>query len=245
MRPTNFLAGAIALLLSASMSLSFAQPARGGRFDRGFQFRIGGFLPEGGGDLWTDNEDVFTLSASDFDDVTIGMSFITPVSNNFEVGLNVDLYDGKVVSRYIDYFDEFEFPIYHDTNLQMLPLTVDFRFLPGGRYRSRPGGRQVLKPVLYLGAGAGVNLWSYEEVGDFIDFSDLELPIFPGWYEDSGAALETHVLAGVELPMSPGFNILFEGRYSWSDDTMNEDFTGFGGIELGGLWINVGGSFRF
>jgi hypothetical protein len=245
MKRTTLIAGAIVLLLSASSTLIFAQPSRNGRSANSFQFRIGGFLPDGGGDLWEDNAEVFTLSASDFDDVTVGFSFVRPFSNNFEVGLNVDLYDGTVLSRYADYFDEFDFPIYHDTTLEMVPLTVDVRFLPFGRYRMRHGGRQVLKPVLYVGAGAGVNLWAYEEIGDFIDFSVPELPIFPGRFEDSGAAFETHVLAGVELPLSPSFNLLLEGRYSWSEDTLGEDFSGFGDIDLGGVWINVGGSFRF
>jgi hypothetical protein len=239
------IAGSIALLLAATMTPSFAGPHRSGRPDNSFQFRVGGFLPKGGGDLWNENEDIFTLSSSDFDDVTVGFSFVTPVSNNFEVGLNVDFYDGTVLSSYIDYLDEFDYPIFHDTNLEMVPLTVDFRFLPGGRYRMRHGGRQVLQPVLYLGAGAGVNLWQYEEIGDFIDFSDIELPVFPGRFKDSGAAFETHLLAGVELPLSPRFNLLLEGRYSWSDDTLGEDFAGFGDIEMGGLWINVGGSWRF
>jgi hypothetical protein len=245
MKRTTLLAGLIALLLLASTTPGFSQPSRSGYLDNSVQFRIGGFMPEGGGDLWVDNAEVFSLRASDFDDVTVGFSFIMPFSNNFELGLNADFYDGTVLSSYLDYFDESDFPIFHDTTLEMTPLTVDFRFLPAGRYRLRHGGRQVLKPVPYVGAGAGVNFWSYKEIGDFIDFSLPELPIFRGRFEDSGAAFETHLLAGVELPLSPSFNLLFEGRYSWSKATLGEDFAGFGDIDMSGLWINVGGSFRF
>jgi hypothetical protein len=96
-----------------------------------------------------------------------------------------------------------------------------------------------------VGAGAGINLWEYEEVGDFIDFSDLELPIFYGRFKDSGATLELHVMGGIELPLSPNFNLLLEGRYSWSEDTLGNDFAGFGDIDLGGASISVGGAFRF
>jgi hypothetical protein len=244
MNRTTLIAGFIAVMLSASLTTSFAGPQTG-RPDNSFQVRIGGFMPEGGGDLWPDNEEVFTLSISDFDDVTLGLSYIRPISNNFEVGLNADFYDQTVLSSYIDYFDEFGYPILHDTNLQMMPLTVDFRLLPGGRYRMRPGGRQVLKPVPYIGAGLGINLWSYEEYGDFINFEDPELPIEYWWFEDSGTAFETHVLAGIELPLSPTFNVVLEGRYSWSDDDLDEDFAGFGEIDLSGVLISVGGSFRF
>jgi hypothetical protein len=245
MKRTALIAGSIMLLLSATTTLSFAGPPGTGRPPNSVQFRIGGFLPDGGGTLWEENEEVFTLSSSDFDDVTVGVSFVKPISNNFEIGLNVDFYDSTELSSYIDYGDEFGYAIYHDTTLEMVPLTVDFRFLPSGRYRMRPGGRKVLKPVLYLGGGAGVNFWQYEEIGDFIDFSLPELPVFPGYFEDSGAAFETHILAGVELPLSPTFNLLLEGRYSWSEETLSDDFEGLGELNMDGLWISVGGSWRF
>lgn len=244
MKPNALIVGVSVLLLSAFATVSHAGP-RPGRPDNSFQVRIGEFMPEGGGDLWADDAETFTLSVSDFDDLTVGFSFVTPFSDNLELGVNADFYDHRVLSSYIDYFDELGFPIFHDTELEIIPLTLDLRLLPGGRYRVRHDGRPALKPVPYVGAGLGVNFWSYEEYGDFIDFSDPALPIESWWFKDRGTAFETHVLAGVEMPLSPAFNLLLEGRYSWSDDTLGADFAGFGDIELSGLQISVGGSFRF
>ena len=241
MKRTMLLAGAIAVLLSISSVPCFAdRPANG------LQFRIGGMYLEHDGDLWRDTEEVFTIvDSSDFEEMTVGFSFITAPHNNFEIGLNADFYDGTYYSQYSEWTDEFGFPIFHDANLAIMPLTVDFRYLPWGRYRMRPGGRQVKQPVFYLGGGVGFNLWYYEEIGDFIDFDDEEFPVITDQFEDSGAAFETHVLAGVEFPVAPRLNLLVQGRYSWSDDTLGEDFSGFGEIDLSGATISVGGSFRF
>jgi hypothetical protein len=87
----------------------------------------------------------------------------------------------------------------------------------------------------------GALFWDYREVGDFVDFSDPLLPIFFADFRDSGTTLETHALAGVELPLSRRSSLLFEGRYSWADDTVR----GLGRLELGGTWLYFGGSWRF
>jgi hypothetical protein len=216
-----------------------------GAADSGFQLRFGGFFPEGGGDLWDENEFVFTQDVSDFDDFVLGFSYVTGMGNYMEVGFNADFYDGEDFSSYRDYVDSEGFPIYHDTELELVPLTLDVRFLPGGRYRVRPQGRQVLKPVLYFGGGLGVTLWEYREIGDFIDFDDPMQSIFYGDFQDSGTAFETHVLAGIELPAGRGFNILFEGRYAWVDDELGDDFAGLGKIELGGYSFFGGFGWRF
>ena len=121
---------------------------------------------------------------------------------------------------------------------------MDVRLLPTGRFRNR-GGRRVQKPVLYVGAGVGVNFWEYEEVGDLLDFAFDPPEIFFGRFIDRGTAFETHVLAGVELPLGSAASLIFEGRHTWSDDKLNDDFAGLGQIDLGGTSVFVGGSFRF
>lgn len=237
-----------ALLLSIA---AVASPAEAGAGHRGrgpdgsFQVRMGGFFPEGGGDFWDETESAFTLDASDLNDFAFGLTVTRGISDVVEIGLNADFYDATSISAYRDFVDGAGFPILHDTTLETLPLTLDVRLLAGGRYRQRGGGRQVLRPVFYLGGGFGVTFWQYEEVGDFIDFADPQMAVFPGFFEDNGAAFETHVLAGFELPLNPSFNVLLEGRYSWADDELGGDFGGLGKIELGGPSVFVGGAWRF
>lgn len=245
MKRLTFSIACIAALLAVSWTPALAQGYGRGHRDDAFQIRLGQFFPEGDGDLWIDNEDFFTMRISDFNDMTWGFSYVSGLSNELEVGFNVDFYSETVFSSYTDWTDEDGFPIYHDTALRMMPLTVDLRFLPAGRYRVRPGGRQILKPAFYIGGGGGLNFWEYEEVGDFIDFTLDPHEVFFGRFIDDGVTWEAHALAGFELPLSPGFHFLFEGRYSWCEDTLGGDLAGLGDIDLGGYTLAVGGSFRF
>ena len=168
------------------------------------------------------------------------------VNNHFEVGFNLDYYEQDVRSAYQGIVDSQGFAILHDSRLQLVPATVDFRLLPAGRHAIRGReGRQVLHPVPYFGAGLGFNFWEYEEVGDFVDFSDPLLPIFPDRFLESGTTFEAHALAGLELPVGPAWSVLLEGRYSWSDVTPNGDFAGLGSLELDGLSAYVGFAFHF
>ena len=211
-----------------------------------FQLRLGVFMPAADSGFWDETQDTFTLDESDFNDFVFGMSFVHSLSNTVELGFNADFFSESADSSYRD-FDEGGFPISHDTELSLYPLTFDVRFLPGGRYRMRPGGRQVLKPTFYVGAGLGLNFWEYDEDGDFIDFSDPDLPIFFGHFSDDGTAFELHVLAGAEIPLGYVTNLLIEGRYSESEDELGGDFAGLDEdeIDLGGTAIYAGLAFHF
>jgi len=244
MRRAATLAPTLLVLLALSATVP-AQAQWGRETSHALQGRFGWFWPAGGGELWDTNEEVFTLSASDFDGFTFGFSYVHSLNNSLEVGANIDWHSQSARSDYRHWKDEGWKPILHDTRLSMVPLTVDLRVLPGGRLKPRPGGRKVLKPVFYLGVGAGVNFWTYEEQGDFLDF-DFDPPeIFYGRFKDSGEAFEVHALAGVEFPVSPGFNFLTEIRYSWAEDTLGGAFAGLGKLKLDGFGLSLGGSWRF
>jgi len=238
----KILAAATVALLAALVPAAHAQS---GIARRAFQLRFGWFFPAGGGDFWHDTEDTFTLAVSDFDGFDFGMTYSGAFNNQLEFGVNADFYSRSVFSAYRRVVDETGSPIYHDSKLRTLPLTFDFRFIPAGRYRQRPQGRAVIRPLFYLGAGAGIDFWEYEEVGDFVDFSIDPPEVFYDRFVDDGQALELHVLAGVELPASPRFNVVIEGRYAWAEDSLGGAFAGLGDIDLGGTSLFFGTSFRF
>lgn len=238
------LLGLTALLVSSLLALSpatLARPLQVPRQQAAFQIRLGVFLPDGGGQVWDDNAAVFTLDANDFDDSVVGFSYVHSLNNNLEAGFNVDFFDATVISEYRNFVDGAGFPIFHDTRLEVVPFTVDVRFLPFGRY----GSNNARRPVFYVGGGGGLSFWEYEEYGDFIDFASPMLDIFGADFRDSGTTTELHALAGFELPVSPSFNVLFEGRYSWADDDLGGDFAGLGNLELGGASVQAGAAFRF
>ena len=232
------------ICIAASLALVLGAASRAEAADLAFQVRMGGFFPDGDSNFWDETEARFTLDSSDFEDFVLGLTLLSALGNYLEVGFNVDFYETTVLSAEREFVDNFGNEILHDTHLETVPMTVDLRFLPGGRYRIRgPQGRQVLKPVFYIGGGLGLTYWEYEEVGDFVD--DATLSIFFERFVDDGVAFEAHALAGLELPFGRSLALLFEGRYSWADDDLGGDFAGFGELDLSGPSVFVGGSFRF
>jgi hypothetical protein len=237
-----------ALFLGGALVLVSAFPAQAqyGPTGNSIKFRIGAFLPSGSSEFWDANEAAFTLDHNDFDDGMIGASYVAAINNHFEMGFNIDFYESTVRSADREFVDQAGFPILHDTRLRLAPLTVDVRFLPGGRYRVRGarGDRLVRKPVPVLGAGAGANFWRYEEFGDFVA-SDQSI-VFDR-LDDDGVEFERHVLAGVELPVGAGWAFTFEGRYSWSEATPSGPFTPLelGKLDLSGASVLFGGSVQF
>jgi len=161
------------------------------------------------------------------------------VSRHVGVGFNVDFYDAETHSSYRDWVDDLGFPISHDTRLGIVPMIVDMRFYAGGRSSGGPG------PSLYIGGGVGANYWVYEEEGDFLDFSWDPPDVFYDRYRDDGFAFAAQALAGVELPLGPRWNALFEARYTWSEAELGGDFAGLGTIDLSGLAVYAGFGVRF
>jgi hypothetical protein len=235
-RTTHLVTTTLALLALATTSAAAqTMPERMPRHS--FQLRFGYFFPQGEGTLWDDSASRFTLAPDDFNGPAWGLSFVSAVNDNFEIGVHGDWYSKTVVAEERQFVDEFGYAVVHDTTLEQRSFAFDVRLIPGGR--------SGLKPVFYIGAGLGVNIWNYEETGDFVDAGDPTLPIYFGMFEESGEALEARVLAGIEVPLSPGFNLLFEGRYTWAQGELNQDLADFERLDLGGAWGFVGASFRF
>ena len=232
------LRGAAVAAITLWLAMSGALAGDAGRM----QFRIGGFLPDGDDAFWSDVENTFTLDVSEFDDLILGVSFVHPWGDHFEVGFNVDLYDNTVVSAVDGFVDGAGLPILHDTNLTMLPVSMDFRVLPFGHHRVGKS-RQSYRPVLYLGGGIGSVFWEYEEIGEFVDFTTDE--IFFDHFVDEGVAFATHALAGIELPFSSGWGVMMEVKRTWADDTPGGDFGGLGKLDLGGTTVSAGATLRF
>ena len=237
------LAVAATLLVAAPLMAPSTQAQ--GRGDDAFQIRLGGFFPSGDSDFWDDNENRFTLDADDFNSAIVGFTYVHSITNHLEFGVNLDVFEETTLSAERDFVDEFGSDILHDTTLSTVPIVVDLRVVPGGRFKLR-GPRRVLKPVFYFGAGFGVNFYEYEEIGDFVDDSIPEDPVvFSGVFEARGVAPVAHGLVGLEFPVGGIISIIAEGRYVWSETEIDDDFDGLGDIDLGGAAAYVGASFRW
>jgi len=113
------------------------------------QFRFGGFFPSGNSAFWDASEFYFTLDESDFNDIILGGSWLTPLNNHLELGFNIDFYDATVLAADAQFEDEIGNPILHDTSLSMIPMTVDLRIYPAGRnaVRGRAAASRSVAPA--------------------------------------------------------------------------------------------------
>ena len=66
-------------------------------------------------------------------------------------------------------------------------------------------------------------------------------------FQTSGIDFETHLMLGIEFPVSPNWYITLEARQSWASTTPGGAFSTInpGKLDLGGTMVFVGGSLRF
>jgi hypothetical protein len=180
------------------------------------------------------------------------------LNRHVEVSGGLSFYQETVHSRYADLVDsQHNFSdIQQDLTLRMIPITGIVRFLPVGK----PGSVQP-----YVGGGIAAINFQYTEKGDFVDTSDVTLPIYcagsPGCvnpaYQATGMAFGPVFVGGVRLPIGGDlYGITLEGRYQWvkgdlptaaeCQNDLSKCFA-FGAtkLDLSGFTFNMGMLIRF
>jgi len=177
-----------------------------------FQVRLGGFFPSARGDFWRDTERLYTLTASDFYDGSLGITYQHAISDDFAVGFNADFYNSTVGSAERGYVDDWGAPIFHDTTLTLVPLMIDLRVTPGNRGGHGRHRYTENKSGVYFGGGIGLAYWQYEEIGDFVDDTGEFPEVYYDRFQEDGMALAAHAVAGVTVPIGDSGSLVFEGR---------------------------------
>ena len=235
MRRSTCLSVLFATIVAAGMSVTAEAQGnwRPGDFGsvRGY---IGIFSPQGDSAYWNDTFDVFTGSASDFEDVVFGADYLWRTSSKGGLLFGGSFYSGATTQAYRDWVDSDGLDISHATTLDLTDMTAAYvwRFGRGG---ARP----------YIGGGGGLLWWSLREQGYFIDFGAQDLPIVYATYGASGTTWELFGLAGLDVPVGSHWSFFIEGRYRWAEAELNKDFSGFGTIDLSGLQVVGGFSWNF
>jgi hypothetical protein len=233
----NHRCGTIVLVIAVTMLSAGAAGAQGnwqpGDFGA-FRFYVGLIEPQGDSTYWDDTFDVFTGSPSDFEDWVFGGDYLLPNSKQTGVLFGASYYQGRATQAYRDWVDVDGQDISHTTELSLGDFTAAYIFRLG-RHNIRP----------YLGGGAGLLWWDLREQGYFIDFADETLPVVYASYQSDGTTWELFALAGLDVRIGYRSSIFFEGRYRWADDELNNDFAGFGTIDLSGMQFVGGFSWSF
>jgi len=209
-----------------------------------FLIKGGVYVPRGDSDIYTFNEEQLTLDGNSFISGLFGMDVGWSLNDRIDLVFGFEYSSASPLSEFRDWVDEFDLPITQQSRLRTVPLTASVRVnlvergRSVGNYAWIPSGA-----VPYVGAGAGIMWWRYEQFGDFVDFTDLS--IFTDYFQTEGWDPELHVFGGVDVSISPRFALNFEARYGWAEGDLAPAFVGFQPIDLAGFRVTGGASFRF
>lgn len=210
------------------------------RRPRGLLSIRGGFLsPRESSDLFEFLREHLTIDKGNFGSPSFAVDVGYSLTPRFDIVGGFDLARQTVDSEYRDFIDNAGLPIQQQTSLRQNSFTGSARFalLP----RGRSVGQYAWIPARvqpWVGAGGGIIFWEFTQIGDFVDFQDLE--VFPDTFQSSGASLGGHVLGGVDVQLYKRLFLATEARYVWASGELSNDFVGFDPIDLSGLRISVG-----
>jgi hypothetical protein len=196
-------------------------------------------MPSENSDLFDFVQDQLTIEQGDFS----GPSFAVDVGYSLTPRLDIlggfDVAKQSVDSEYRDFVDNNELPIQQQSTLRQNSFTGTMRFALVSRGRSV--GRYAWIPARiqpYVGAGGGIVFWEFKQVGDFVDFQDLD--VFADMFESSGASLSGHLLGGIDIQIYKRLFLTTEGRYVWAQGELNNEFVGFEPLDLSGFRLSAG-----
>ncbi|NLD35667.1 MAG: outer membrane beta-barrel protein [Desulfatiglans sp.] len=209
-----------------------------------FGLRLGAFFPGTDSGVFDMITKELTLEKGDFDTWDFGVDLGFSIHERFDLVFSLDISEQTKSSEFRDYVDDHGFPITQSTKFSQTPITA------GIRYLLVPRGRQIgqytwipSRIVPYLSAGAGILNYKFEQAGDFIDYSTME--IFPAVLKSSDNVWVMYLGCGVDYNIYKSLYLTLDFRYSWADDTMSGDFTGFDPIDLDGIRFTTGIQWHF
>lgn len=208
--------------------------------------RGGMFLHRAGSEIHDFTTDQFTLERSDFQGLSLGVEGTLWLTSQLELALGLDgsrLTRRSVDREWVDFDDGSD--IRQTTRLRHGP-SVSF----GVRWFVRDRGQRLSDFVwlpsewnAFVGMGGGVMGYRLEQWGDFVD--EAEEIIFNDRFESEGAAFFPYVSGGLEIGLTPRTSVTVESRYHWGKGDLARDFSAFEPVDLAGLRLTAGLSYRF
>ncbi|MCY4646864.1 MAG: hypothetical protein OXE73_08325 [Gammaproteobacteria bacterium] len=239
----------LAVVLAAGTFLPaalHAQEGSGFLFSRPgatFNFRTGYDIPRANSDVFSYTSELLTLEKSSFAAPVISVDIGVRLTERLELVGGVGYAKSVIPSEFRDWEDNRGQPIEQVTTHSKLPFTVSARYYLRDRGRSLSRFAWVPSQLVpYVGAGAGGNVYKFEQDGDFVDIETLD--VFEDLLVSGGTAPFVHVFSGIEYALGARFVLTAEGRYSWSSSPMDRSFEGFENIDLSGFQILAGVGIR-
>jgi opacity protein-like surface antigen len=245
----------LALVLASILSTAALVAAQGPDFwferPNGTIALYGGWsMPREGSDLFEFVREEMTIQQGDFNAPLLGADVALMLTDRLDAVLGVEGTRGRRHSELLRWVED-GFPIEQTTEFGWTRATASGRFylLP----RGRTIGTHAWVPARwspYVGAGAGVVWYSFEQFGDFVDYRTVDDPEGPEIFTDrlrsSGSGATTHALAGLDVSLTRNLVLRGEYRYNWGKAPVDSRaFRGFDDIDLSGHCAAIGIATRF
>jgi hypothetical protein len=256
---------ALALLLSAAISILFAMPLQGAEQTQsspGFSLRrpshlligvhMGVDIPQAKGDLFGLLTNILSLNKSDLRAPVFGFDVGVPFHPSFSAVGNIDYSRFSRDSEFRHFANNGK-PITQTTRLSQFSFVGTLRYYPRKTWESVGSYAWIPTRIMpYVAAGGGLIHYNLSQHGSFVDQSTLN--IFPGRYLSAASSFVKHCAAGLDFSLSLRIVVNLEARYSWAGagisagtDGINPDFhfTNSPAVDLGGLKLAGGAYLRY
>jgi len=192
--------------------------------------KIGWFKPTLDSDLWEINIENLAFDKRDMTDIYYGAEFEFFMNRIVSLAFEGGFFQKNIFSLYKDWEYEDGSPIYQNLSLSIYSFELNFKLYP-------LGNKKGFFP--FLGAGAGIYAWRYEQWGDFINFEDLSITQ-DVYAETNTIDLGFNAKAGIGFRFTRTVGIIFEAKYQYIKGHLSSFFEGFENLDLGGLTFNLG-----
>jgi len=237
-------------LVGAALLVAAAAPVRAqgngylfGVPDVQLTVRAGWFLAGANSDFYDQARQDFTLDKSDFNSPTLGAELAFRLTPQLDFSLDASWSGMSQGSHYRNFVDNNNQEIEQTTTLRRVPLTANLKayLVP----RGRSVGHLAYIPsrvVPWVGLGAGATWYSLEQSGDFITGSGA---VVTDQLQNSGWGPAVQGMGGVDFTLTPRIALTGDARYLWSRASLgSEDFAGYDKIDLSGVSLALGVTFR-
>lgn len=242
------------VVLLGVLLVSSAGPVAAQRSGEGFLFKeprasifvFGGFAqPRASSQLFDFTFDELTLGRSDFAGGDFGADVALHVGARTDLVLGFASSSARERSEFRDWVDNNDQPIEQYTRFSRVPLGASLR------YHLRPRGRSIGSVawiptaafVPWVGVGAGMMKFRFEQAGDFIDYQTFD--VFSDRFVSTGWAPYLQGAVGGGWNISQHWLVNGELRYVTGRAELGSAFEGFDKLDLSGLTAAVGLGFRF
>ena len=209
----------------------------------GVTVRAGWFIANASSGFFDQARQDLTLDKSDFSGPTLGADVAVRLTPQLDLTFDGAWIGSSTKSHYRDYVDNNNQEIEQTTTLRRVPLTANLKAYLVPRGRSVGSLAYIpAKVVPWVGVVGGLEWYKLEQSGDFINMGTgvvyNDRLVSSAW----GPAVQG--MGGVDVTLTPRIALTGDARYLWSRASMNDSFDGFDKIDLSGVSIALGVTFR-